>query len=553
LSRLDCLVIGYKDEPLSTFAKRTRARSRPTPEAEIIGYSEIAVDGEALGYMEAISRYRRPTKGETPSRISPPEFHVGEVPNLAAVYLANYLRVRGQSAEFVTLFDQEWLRVQDILERESPRVIAITTTFYLNTSPVEEICSSLRACTDAYIVVGGPLIANLCRDLSDDALTAVFERIGADAFIYESQGERTLLELVRAVAGPHPATAVREVPNLHHRDGSGYSFTRTHPEENSLDECAIDWSSFSPGELGATVQTRTARSCAFKCAFCDYPVRAGALSTASMDVVEREMRQLASLGVKNIVFIDDTFNVPVTRFREFCNMMIRADLGVSWFSYFRCSNTPDDAIFDLAADSGCTGVFLGIESGDDEILTNMNKHARSSAYARGMYELQSRGIMTFASLIVGFPGETQGSVQRTIDFVNATSPDYFRAEPWWYSTASPIHQRRDEFGMTGSRFRWTHNTMNVDEACAGVAEVFRSVVRSTWLPVYSYDFWALPYLLGKGLSAAQLKSVHAKAQVLLTANRTPVDPSAASRDFIDTIQQLPLARPRFAGAGAAVS
>ena len=544
MSGLDCLVIGYKDEPLSTFARRVRSRSRFTPEADLVGYSELLVDDAPIGYMDALSRYWKAPDGNVPDRVGAPHFHVGEVPNLAGAYLANYLRVRGQSAEFVTLFDEEWPRIVELIEHTPPRVIAITTTFYLNIAPVEEMCARIRAHSDAFVVVGGPLIANLCRDLAPDALGAVFERMGADAYVFEAQGERTLLELVRAVAGPCPEH-LRDVPNVYYKDASGYAFTRIKPENNSLDECVIDWAAFDPVELGPTVQTRTARSCAFKCAFCDYPVRAGALSTASIDVVEREMRQLAALGVRNVVFIDDTFNVPLARFRDFCRMMIRADLGLSWFSYFRCSNAPDDSIFDLAAESGCSGVFLGIESGDDGILTNMNKRARSKDYRHGVEQLQARDIMTFASLIVGFPGETEESVQTTIDFINQSSPDYFRAEPWWYSTASPIHQRREEFGMVGSRFRWKHNTMSINEACEGVAQVFTDVVNSTWLPVFSYDFWALPYLLGKGLSKAQLKSFHADAQLALSANPTADDVSTRSRQLVETIQQLPMSAPRF--------
>jgi len=39
--------------------------------------------------------------------------------------------------------------------------------------------------------------------------------------------------------------------------------------------------------------------------------------------------------------------------------------GFNWFSYFRCSNSDEEAI-DLMARSGCKGVFLGIESGSPE-------------------------------------------------------------------------------------------------------------------------------------------------------------------------------------------
>src|SRR5215213_9730881 len=95
------------------------------------------------------------------------------------------------------------------------------------------------------------------------------------------------------------------------------------PENNSLDENFIDWRYFSAETIGATIQTRTARSCAFKCSFCNYPTRAGALTLTSLDVVERELNSMRELGnVQNVVFIDDTFNVPLPRFKEICRLMI---------------------------------------------------------------------------------------------------------------------------------------------------------------------------------------------------------------------------------------
>ena len=83
--------------------------------------------------------------------------------------------------------------------------------------------------------------------------------------------------------------------------------------------------------LGRTVQTRTARSCAYRCSFCDYPIRAGKLALAAVDIVERELAMLHARGVANVVFVDDTFNVPEERFRALCAMMIRRRFGFRWF------------------------------------------------------------------------------------------------------------------------------------------------------------------------------------------------------------------------------
>ncbi len=82
------------------------------------------------------------------------------------------------------------------------------------------------------------------------------------------------------------------------------------------------------------------------------------------------------------MFIDDTFNVPLPRFKDLGRLMIQEQYNFNWFSYFRCSNSDEEA-FDLMAKSGCKGVFLGIESGSPSILKNMNKAATIERYAEG--------------------------------------------------------------------------------------------------------------------------------------------------------------------------
>jgi p-methyltransferase len=106
-------------------------------------------------------------------------------------------------------------------------------------------------------------------------------------------------------------------------------------------------------------------------------------------------------------------------------MMIRKKYPFNWFSYFRCSNSDKEAI-ELMAESGCKGVFLGIESGSPTILKNMNKSATIEKYAQGIAWLRQHDIMTFGSFITGFPGETDETVNETLDFIRQTKPDYYQ-------------------------------------------------------------------------------------------------------------------------------
>jgi p-methyltransferase len=206
--------------------------------------------------------------------------------------------------------------------------------------------------------------------------------------------------------------------------------------------------------------------------------------------------------------------------------MIREKYGFNWFSYFRCSNSDEEA-FDLMTESGCKGVFLGIESGSPAILKNMNKAATIERYASGIEALKRRGVLTFGSFIIGFPGETDATVNETIDFIRETRPDYYRAQMWYCEPGTPIHHQKEQYEINGDGFVWTHATMDSNVAMDHIERMFLEVDESIWLPQWSFDFWIIPYLIGKGISAERFKPLMAMAHKLLALEIAPV--SGASK------------------------
>jgi radical SAM superfamily enzyme YgiQ (UPF0313 family) len=208
-------------------------------------------------------------------------------------------------------------------------------------------------------------------------------------------------------------------------------------------------------------------------------------------------------GVRDVIFIDDTFNVPFPRFKDICRMMIRNRFGFRWVSFFRCSSCDEEAL-DLMKESGCLGVYLGIESGDTQILRNMHKFARIERYRESIAKMSERGILSLASMIIGFPGETGETVQRSIDFLNAAKPSFYNVQIYYHDTQAPIEKRRHEFDITGSGYSWRHSTMDWQEAIELKEKMIREVRYSLQLPLYGFSIWTVPYLLQNGLSMDQI-------------------------------------------------
>jgi len=510
--RLDCVIIGYNEPPFEVYESFLRRYGEDSEAYRDLKFSFIDVDGKKLNYIDLLNYVCSSAQEKSGGGTANDTFKTCDIPNLAAVYLTHYLRKRGFEARYINLFQYEMDRLAQYLAEE-PLCVAITTTLYVVNFPVHEMIEFIRKHNrKVKIIIGGPLIANHARNYQDDGFKTALADLGADIYVIEAQGEFTLSQIVSRLKN---GESLSEIPNIAYFEDGGFHRTRVLPETNVLDENFIDWGMFSTEDLGPTLQTRTARSCAFKCSFCNYPTRAGKLTLASLETVERELDSMRDLGyVKNVVFIDDTFNVPLPRFKDLCRLMIKKKYRFNWFSYFRCSNSDEEAI-DLMAESGGRGVFLGVESGSPQILTNMNKAATVDKYARGIEMLRKREIMTFASLIFGFPGETTETIGETINFIRSAEPDYYRIQLWYCEPGTPIELQREKYGINGEGFLWSHHTMDSLEAMDHIEKAFLTIKESTWLPQWSFDFWTIPYLLGKGLSLSQFKEIMTWAQKLL--------------------------------------
>lgn len=489
----DCLVIGHFDQSVDDLA----ARVMPGKDASG-GYCEVrtncvVADGVHLSYADVFNRLCEDTwdlaTGFSPFR----------APHAGVIYLVNRLLGAGIDAQALHYVSADKIDLTDALRRLEPRVVVLTTTFYVQNEPLVELIEHVRRhAPSAFVVAGGPFVASRMQGPpgSDRRLA----KLGADALIVDAQGEQALVALCRCVLRGELA-ALSSLPNLIVCDAGRHVLsTPTETEVNSLEQHRILWERFQPDLDPSVAFLRTARGCPFRCAFCNYPTMAGGQhNLASIDVVCAELETLASLGVRHVAFVDDTFNVPLPRFKRLMAAIAERDLDLRWTSFFRCSNA-DEECFDLMTEAGCQAVFLGIESGDPQVLKAMNKAARPEAYERGIATLTDRGILTMASYVVGFPSETSESVQRTLEFIAANPTTFYNVQLYYHDALAPIERRRAEFDLEGSGYAWEHRTMDWREASDWVHHAMCLPLTSLPLPLYGFSIWSLPYFEALGFS-----------------------------------------------------
>jgi len=491
--------MGFNDYSFEEYTKTVKAMGERSGAYKDLRLAFINFNGRPYRSLDILNHFFYEKRGG-----SRQPFHNADFLWPVITYLGSYLSKRGMTFDYVNLFHLEKEKLREKLLNEDILTIAITTTLYVSPHPILEIISFIRKYNQtAKIIVGGPYIANQIKITDHVSNQHLFKYLEADFYVTSSEGEMALVNILKALK---TGGDLNRVDNIAYRIDDEYIVTQPSIESNPLEENPINYRLFSAEEIDEFVTLRTAKSCPFSCSFCGFPARAGSYKYVGVELVEQELNEIREIGgVTTLTFIDDTFNVPKARFKDVLRMMIRNNYGFKWNCFYR-SDHGDEETIELMGKAGCEGVFLGVESGSDRMLELMNKTARRKDYVRAIPLLKAAGISTYASLIVGFPGETYETYRETVEFIETARPDFFRAQLWYSDPITPIWQQKEKLGIRGSAFNWSHHTMDSEMACDLIDNMFLCIENSIWLPQFGFEQWSTFYLQRKGMTLSQIKT-----------------------------------------------
>lgn len=159
----------------------------------------------------------------------------------------------------------------------------------------------------------------------------------------------------------------------------------------------------------------TSRGCPFNCSFCYNSCEYICQSYVNrpIDDVVREIRYL---NRRHIMFIDDNFIGNPKWTREFLKTI--RPMGLKWQAAVSANVVDIPGMLDLMKDSGCTALFIGLESINQKSIDLSGKHQNSiNKYEFLCNELHKRGIMLNASFVFGLDGDTPKTFRQTIDWI----------------------------------------------------------------------------------------------------------------------------------------
>lgn len=175
--------------------------------------------------------------------------------------------------------------------------------------------------------------------------------------------------------------------------------------------------------------------CPHRCAFCGIP--AGTRTFRAIDnerVVDHLVAASDQLGVSTIVFYDDNFFTSTERVLDLATRLIERGAGLQWFSNGRIEQIArlTDPQLTLLRDSGCRGLNIGYETGDQSVADHAHKDTEVKAILPLVSRLHRVGIHPSLNFMIGLPGESPEQLARSLDTLHAIHAACPTIEVCWY-------------------------------------------------------------------------------------------------------------------------
>jgi anaerobic magnesium-protoporphyrin IX monomethyl ester cyclase len=122
-------------------------------------------------------------------------------------------------------------------------------------------------------------------------------------------------------------------------------------------------------------------------------------------------------GFDVIRFHDANFGVMQKRVKEFSEGLLERDIRIGWNAFMETHSilSYKPAVLDAMSESGMYIAEIGAEAGSDDMMRLIGKPIKGDDNIAAAVEVDKRGIQASCTYIIGYPGESEGSMMATID------------------------------------------------------------------------------------------------------------------------------------------
>jgi radical SAM superfamily enzyme YgiQ (UPF0313 family) len=347
-------------------------------------------------------------------------------PPQGLLHIAAWLKEHGIPSEvFDTTFEtrEAWI---SRIKAETPDILGI----YVNLMTRVNIVAMIRQIRDepelkdVRIILGGPDTRHHAEK---------YLKTGAD-FCVIGEGEETTRQLI--VCLQNGGTGLKGIKGLSFfNEDRETVFTGDPPLIEPLDKLPFPdfrlvpvdeyftvWKMFH-GYTSLTLSTM--RGCPFSCQWCSKAVFGRTCRRRDARKVVEEIIKLEMLFAPDRYwFVDDVFTMHESWLSEFHDQLNLNNLTIRYECITRADRMNDN-IVRLLKDSGCYRIWIGAESGSQQLLDKMDRKVKVEKVQEMIRKASESGMEAGTFLMLGYPGEEEKDILETVRHLKAADPDLY--------------------------------------------------------------------------------------------------------------------------------
>ncbi|MEJ5166029.1 MAG: radical SAM protein, partial [Thermoanaerobaculia bacterium] len=190
----------------------------------------------------------------------------------------------------------------------------------------------------------------------------------------------------------------------------------------------------------------TSRGCPFNCSYCDRSVFGPTFRAHSSDYLIEHLKFLkSSYRIRHINIYDDNFLLDKNRVLEFCEKILKEDLKITFNCIGRANHLDDEVLKNLKK-AGCWMINIGVESGDEELLKPHRAKPEIEKIKEIVRKIKENGIRVKGLFMMGIPGETRETIEKTIRFALENPFDDLNVTKFTPFPGTPVYEKIKEYG-----------------------------------------------------------------------------------------------------------
>lgn len=250
---------------------------------------------------------------------------------------------------------------------------------------------------------------------------------------------------------------------------------------------------------GPAITINASRGCPYSCFnYCVYPLAQGRkLRLKDPELLIKEMIHFEkTLSVKNFIFRDPVFSINKKHTLEICDKLIEANRSFNICIETHLKNIDEELAYMLKK-SGVKLVYVGIESGDEDVLEDAKRASDTNSNQISKVNfLENLGIKVKAMYILGLPKDTKDTFQKTLKYASKLSSSYAQFSVFTPYPGTPIFETYKD-KITSKKFSDFNQWQLVFDHPNFTKKNVRDLLSMAYRKYYTNPFWIIKYLFRK--------------------------------------------------------